>query len=238
MLIARNEENNPIWPGKGVSGFCPLCNSKVYSKTGDTKAWHFAHKSADCDRWKESESDWHIQWKTWFGLDNCEKVIGDHRADIVVDDTVIEIQNSPMSVDEAIKRESHYISKGHKFIWILNGSRFSKNFIVRIDDDGNRFFKWSRVPSSFDREWPKMRVLIDFESHIKKSDIDPLFMPKNFKENPMQGKLTEIITKEKQDELSEYENGYGKSFDYLKFFLVGRFKTWNIEDFMTKVWGF
>jgi hypothetical protein len=238
MLIARDENDKPIWPSKGVSGFCPLCKSVVHSKTGDVNTWHFAHKAFECDKWKENESDWHIRWKTWFGLDNCEKVVGEHRADIVVDDTVIEIQNSSISQEDAIKREDYYISKGYNFIWILNGHRFSKNFSFRIDKDDNKIFKWSRVQSSFNRSWPKMRVFIDFESHIKKSDLDKEFMPKNFKEEPLQGKLTEIVSYTTDSELTSYEVGFGKSYDHLKYFFVGEYRTWNITDFMTRIWGF
>ncbi len=100
---------------------CPICGAGLLSKCGCIKAWHWAHVSgSDCEKWAEGESDWHWNWKEYFGIENCERVITRdgviHRADIQVLDTVIELQHSHISVDEIVERENFYVD----MIWIFD----------------------------------------------------------------------------------------------------------------------
>ncbi|KQR67281.1 hypothetical protein [Pedobacter sp. Leaf176] len=73
------------------------------------------------------ESIWHRNWKKAFPLDYREKsfccqTTGElHRADVFTPcGTVIEFQNSPISLTEMKSREGFY----SKMIWILNGKKF------------------------------------------------------------------------------------------------------------------
>lgn len=77
------------------------------------------------------ESPWHRNWKKAFPKDFREVGFTDgsgelHRADIhTTCGTTIEFQNSPISLDELMSRESFY----PKLVWVLNGKKF-KGFRV------------------------------------------------------------------------------------------------------------
>lgn len=122
---------------KGETATCPLCGSRVIAKCGQIKAWHWAHESmADCDPWSEGETEWHLEWKMLFQAMGefsgpsveIEKTIGNHRADIVVDGCVVELQHSPISTEEVHERENFY---GSRMCWIVDalkavsGGRFT-----------------------------------------------------------------------------------------------------------------
>jgi competence CoiA-like predicted nuclease len=114
-----------IIPQKGMSALCQCCKSEVIAKCGRFKIHHWAHKSVKtCDKWWESETEWHKDWKNQFPADWHEVVIKDndtgerHIADIFNDnkELVIEFQNSRISVDDLIAREKFY----KKMIWLIS----------------------------------------------------------------------------------------------------------------------
>jgi competence CoiA-like predicted nuclease len=92
------------------------------SKCGSINIWHWAHvTTVDCDAWGEPESEWHLNWKRGLPLDWIEVVMEDddckHRADIrLPTGLVIELQHSPISVEEIQKREAFY----QNMIWIFD----------------------------------------------------------------------------------------------------------------------
>lgn len=107
-------------PSPGWRGCCPQCGADVLAKCGEQKAWHWAHKSADCDSWSEGESAWHQGWKNYFPEDWREVTIGDHRADVLTPLGVIELQNSPITPAMIREREAFY----GRMIWIVNAERW------------------------------------------------------------------------------------------------------------------
>ena len=54
-----------VAPEKGLIGVvCPICKQPVFARCGEIRLPHWAHKSViDCDPWKESETQWHRNWK-------------------------------------------------------------------------------------------------------------------------------------------------------------------------------
>ena len=115
-------------------GTCPYCHSEVLAKCGPTYIWHWAHVSeAGCDPWWEGESDWHRKWKNFFPIE-CQEVIQHdpktnerHVADVrTPNGTVIEFQNSSLTLEELRSRETFY----GRMVWIVNGAKFKDNFRI------------------------------------------------------------------------------------------------------------
>ncbi len=106
---------------------CPDCNSKVFGRDGRVKSKYWSHsKTPDCDKWHEPITQWHIDWQNKFDKEYQEvrmedKATGEiHRADVKLPNgTVVEIQNSPIKLEEIEKRESFYGQEN--MVWIVNG---------------------------------------------------------------------------------------------------------------------
>jgi len=115
-----------------LKGTCPACGKETVSKCGKILIWHWAHKPVrHCDPWWEGETDWHRQWKGWFAPEHQEVIHFDpqtgekHIADVKTKDgVVIELQNSPMDLDELRSREQFY----GRMVWIVNGLKFKDQF--------------------------------------------------------------------------------------------------------------
>ena len=95
---------------KGEHYTCPVCGGEVIPRQGAVKAWHFSHVIPCMDNWNHDMSDWHREWQDKFPP-QCQETIVEkdgvkHRADVLVDDTVIEFQHSPISADEVNKRNA------------------------------------------------------------------------------------------------------------------------------------
>ena len=88
MKFAIDNLNKRIKPEfSGQKAICPFCNGILIGKCGEIYTWHWQHQAnADCDKWKEHETEWHRTWKNKFP-DSWQEVIinkGDekHIADI------------------------------------------------------------------------------------------------------------------------------------------------------------
>jgi hypothetical protein len=122
----------PFPKGKGV---CVMCDAETLAKCGEKVMWHWAHKSKqDCDPWWENETEWHRNWKSQFPENfrevvfECPETGEKHRADIVTEKgMVLEIQNSPMNLEELRSRETFY----KNLVWIVNGKKFQSGFNIR-----------------------------------------------------------------------------------------------------------
>jgi competence protein CoiA len=127
----NGQKSLPFPKGKGI---CEICDSVTIAKCGKKIMWHWAHKTKkDCDLWWENETEWHREWKEQFPekfrevVHKCKMTGEKHRADIKSDNGIIlEIQNSPISLDELQSREKFY----KNLIWIVNGEKFIKRFTI------------------------------------------------------------------------------------------------------------
>ena len=100
---------------------CEMCDGNLVAKRGRLVIHHFAHEHlVDCDQWRENKSKWHILWQDLCYNDFVEVSFRNvHQADIVnTEKKVIEIQNSPMSIDMMEERERFY----GDMIWIVNAT--------------------------------------------------------------------------------------------------------------------
>lgn len=123
-------------PAPGLKGECQLCGKPAQAKCGPIIRWHWAHAGRlHCDPWRENEGPWHRAWKALFPFAWQEVIAFDsagekHVADVKrPDGTVIELQNSPMDVEEMNSRERFY---GERMIWIVNGEKFKEH--IQIGD--------------------------------------------------------------------------------------------------------
>ena len=97
--------------------FCPTCHSPLIIKSGLLNVTHFAHKSSECtDNWNYDTSSWHRKLQSYFPKNAREVVVTSegktHRADVLIDKTVIEIQHSSISAEEFADRNDFFISLG------------------------------------------------------------------------------------------------------------------------------
>jgi competence protein CoiA len=102
------------------TGACPGCRGSVIAKCGEIKCWHWAHAVSECDPWHEGETQWHLDWKKLFPKQSVEIILGEHRADVLLNETVIEFQNSPITPAEINERELFY----GRMIWVFNAQRW------------------------------------------------------------------------------------------------------------------
>jgi Competence protein len=129
MLIALRNNQRIIPTATGQRANCPECSTEVLSKCGEINIWHWAHvTTVNCDIWGEPEGEWHLNWKKDLPLDWVEVVMEQgeckHRADIrLPTGLVIELQHSPISVEDIHKREAFY----QNMIWIFDLSELPKS---------------------------------------------------------------------------------------------------------------
>ena len=111
MLFAVDYNDNRVHIDETHSNqeyYCPYCGAPLTTKKGEIRQHHFAHKQNHLcsDTWERSHSydisPWHNDWQSLFPKENQEVKLslGDtkHRADVMIDRTVIEFQHSIMPV--------------------------------------------------------------------------------------------------------------------------------------------
>jgi competence protein CoiA len=169
-------------PAKGLEGICSNCSCKVIAKCGNVKIHHWAHyrcNENDCDKWWESETEWHRNWKNKFPEKFREKVFKNivtgecHRADIFTDSGIaIEFQHSRINSDEIKSREEFY----KNLVWVIDASRsavdverFKKGigYLYPINDKKNSFSILSKfIDRVFPKNWLNSSVPVVFDFQL------------------------------------------------------------------------
>lgn len=94
---------------------------------------------------------------------------GEHRADIVAKDgAVIELQHSPISVDEILARERFY----GKMLWLIDGAPMTGAFRVELAGPKPRFIWRPARPSWLASHVPKFIHGFEVGTHVRQ--IDPV----------------------------------------------------------------
>ena len=165
MLFAYDYNDNRVYIDETHSNqeyYCPYCGSSLITKKGDVRQHHFAHKSTHVcsDSWVGDRSHsydispWHNEWQSSFPKENQEVmlVLGDtkHRADVMVDKTVIEFQHSIMSVKAFDDRNNFYFNFGNKVIWLFDLSDIleSSQLAYKKTETGLDFY-WKNPKRAF-----------------------------------------------------------------------------------------
>ena len=133
---------------KGEEYFCRTCKSLVYVREGTQNAKHFAHKARECtDSWHYDMSEWHLRMQSYFPLESREVVVKSgnktHRADILIDKTVIEFQHSPISADEYQDRNDFFESLGYRIAWVFDVSQqYRVGDLYYSSENNNYLLTW------------------------------------------------------------------------------------------------
>ncbi len=136
MIYALNDQNERINASKAEKGknyYCPNldCDNRgLILKKGQIRISHFAHKSQkDCSSEPESES--HILCKIFFqSLLDLDKQFVEYygikgvRPDVLSDQFALEIQCSPITIKEVMRRNKIYEKNGLIAIWIFLEDEF------------------------------------------------------------------------------------------------------------------
>lgn len=155
--------NSKIKPIKGQIGFCPMCGAEMIARCGKIKIHHWAHKGKlHCDKWWESETPWHRNWKNNFPEEWQEIIHKDSNGEFHIADIktphglVVEFQHSHISNEERNSREYFY----KHMIWIVDGTR-RKNDLKRFNA-GRIHFKPTKMPKVFYVHYPEEVLSIDW----------------------------------------------------------------------------
>ena len=76
-------------------------------------------------------TEWHKKWQSMFEDENCEFSVGECRADVMINDYVLEFQHSKIIKEEINKRNDNYKLNNKKLIWIIE----CNNVITHDTDD-------------------------------------------------------------------------------------------------------
>ena len=176
MFFANNRNGIRTYIGNALFNevyYCPLCNGELIQKRGEYNAHHFAHKNmlkdgqSSCDGWSNDMSDWHMDWQNAFPEESREIVVERngvrHRADVLVNNTVIEFQHSVISPEEFRKRNAFYSDAGYRVIWIFDMTESYAEKRIIPSADRSDTYTWKK-PS---------KTLLGFD--LKSSNIDLFF---------------------------------------------------------------
>lgn len=139
MKFAKNIKGNLTTVIKsGQICFCPLCNEEVIGKIYIDRTNHFAHKpNPNCKYQKGDISDWHLNWQYKFKKNEIRYPDLGLRADAVLENkTVIEFQNSSISLVDLKKRENGY----KRMVWLFNLTNYDND---RVFINSKNIFYWS-----------------------------------------------------------------------------------------------
>lgn len=163
MLFANDYNDNRIHIDDTQSNkeyYCPYCGVPLITKKGEIRRHHFAHKrSFECtDSWVRNNSydisSWHNEWQSLFPKENQEVklVLGEtkHRADVIIDKTVIEFQRSIMPVSAFDDRNNFYFNLGYKVVWLFDLSiLYTKGQLQFEKNENGLVFHWKNPKKAF-----------------------------------------------------------------------------------------
>lgn len=104
-------------------------------------------------------SEWHLEWQERFPEENREIVLENngekHRADVLINNTVIEFQHSSLSSYEFDRRNQFYLSLGYNVIWIFDVANLYDTGSISLLNNSETKYKWRRPYKTFDNFNPK-----------------------------------------------------------------------------------
>ncbi len=162
MLFAVDYNDNRVHIDETHSNqeyYCPYCGAPLTTKKGEVRQHHFAHKQNHLcsDTWERSHrydiSPWHNEWQSLFPKENQEVKLslGDtkHRADVMIDRTVIEFQHSIMPVKAFDDRNNFYFNLGNKVIWLFDLSDLLEEQLFYKETGDGLEFHWRNPKKAF-----------------------------------------------------------------------------------------
>lgn len=187
--------------------FCEYCKEQLIIKKGDIRAHHFAHKGTCTDNWHYDMSDWHKEWQNLFPVESREVVMESngekHRADVFINNIVIEFQHSPLSNDEFNERNNFYTSLGFNVVWVFDVQEpYSEEKIYKLKGHNNNY-GWKYAIHTLDGYNPNIniKVKVYFQYSSEECEADK-------KEHPCLFKLTWVSPDFGLKRFSIYEKVY------------------------------
>ena len=130
MFFADNSEGILVEASQAAKEeeyICRGCGETVRLRAIDSKSRrvHFAHLPGSQCEWQHADmSEWHLAWQARFP-EKCREVGLEkdgvkHRADVLVNNTVIEFQHSPIPLNEFHARNEFYLGCGYRLIWVFD----------------------------------------------------------------------------------------------------------------------
>ncbi len=181
MQFANNEIGKRVHIGESKDNsqyFCPYCSAPMIPRRGSVNIPHFAHvKNRLCsDNWKYEEmSEWHLSWQAAYPVENREVALlnefGKHRADILVNDTVIEFQHSPLSSKEFKERNDFYVNCGYRVIWVFD---VRENYQKTLTFDNSAdLYQWKYPPKTLTgfNLFSKVQVYFHLKDATEEDDV-------------------------------------------------------------------
>ncbi len=153
MRYAKDNKGNKIKVSySGEKAICRDCNSEVFGRKGRIKVPYWTHpNNSDCDSWYEPITQWHLDWQNNFHneyqeISQVDIQTGEiHRADVKLPNgTVIEVQNSPIKIEEIEQRENFYGKEN--LVWILNGGNLTKQSSIKYNFEKQIFAISYEIP--------------------------------------------------------------------------------------------
>jgi len=233
MRFAKNKNGKRIKVSfSGEKAICLDCDSEVFGRKGRIKVPYWTHpNNSDCDSWYEPTTQWHLDWQNQFPIEyqeisQVDNQTGEiHRADIKLPNgTVIEVQNSPIKIEEIEQRENFYGKEN--LIWILNGGNLTKQSRINYQFEKQIFAISHEIPhyieeipeynmDDFNYEFWDSKIIDELRNHpsIKKLDNQNgnYFLFEFNKEIGFQGTINKI-----EDETNRILNNLYGNKKYLK----------------------
>ena len=182
MFIAKDDSGKRVCIEDAIKDenyYCPICGGELIQKKGEINVFHFAHKllSEECDNWSNDMSFWHNEWQNLFPMENREVIVNfqniKHIADVLINDTVIEFQHSPISSGEFWKRNNFYKKAGKKVVWVFDmQNEFDDGRIDYLNDDTSYKFKWKYPVKFLDNYNPKKDKDITIYFDVNENEED------------------------------------------------------------------
>lgn len=181
-------DNEKVEAQPGLRGVCQGCAGPMVAHCGTRRIWHWKHYSiANCDRWWESETEWHRRWKDRFPREWQEIKHHDalrdeiHIADVLTQHgVVIEFQHSHIQPVERAAREWFY----KNLIWIVDGTRLKRDYTRFLEGMSKHsrktkmqgYFLVDLPEKCFPADWLESRapVIFDFRGLLTSDAPDPI----------------------------------------------------------------
>lgn len=245
MYIALNSKKQRIHISEALEGdkyYCPVCDEEVIKRRGTINAHHFAHKNnSQCLEkvgWHYDMSDWHYDLQNQFPVKNQEVVFKldnkIHRADVFINDPVLEFQHSPINEEEFNDRKNFYNNLGYKVIWIFDvvEKEITHNRSYRTDDI---YCSWNhpiRFLSNVDYDGSKLDVYLQISESIwyKQPNYKEI---NNYKEVAIDNNILKISSLDDGIE-SFFSNDYYSDFEIIDNFVPFKYRN-NEKYFYKKV---
>lgn len=161
--------------------FCPICGELLTIRATESLAvkTHFAHKRGTVcyDDWTHDMSEWHFSWQKQFP-EQCREIVIEkdgikHRADICINNTVIEFQHSPITGEEIAKRNNFYLSCGYQVVWVFDATDKIKNWIEDSIDPmkcRDNDLCWKRAKQQFAIKIPpQVKIYLQYKTCVSNS---------------------------------------------------------------------